>query len=135
VNRHWSARRVCIESRRGELARQFQRDHGRLPTPVEMLHLAQQATWSGHVPTATDSGIAQLYIFPYVVGGQLDGAAAAAVLHPQSAVPMGGEYGPAVAVFTQSKAEVRSRRSLLRVMINSPALACDRRGHRHSTGR
>ena len=44
LNRRWSARRVSIESRRGELARQFQRDHGRPPTPVETLHLAQQAT-------------------------------------------------------------------------------------------
>jgi conjugative relaxase-like TrwC/TraI family protein len=44
LNRRWSARRASIESRRGELARQFQRDHGRPPTPVEMLHLAQQAT-------------------------------------------------------------------------------------------
>ena len=30
--------------RSGELAQQFQRDHGRPPTPVEMLRLAQQAT-------------------------------------------------------------------------------------------
>jgi conjugative relaxase-like TrwC/TraI family protein len=44
LNRRWSARRASIESRRGELARDFQRDHGRPPTPVEMLHLAQQAT-------------------------------------------------------------------------------------------
>ena len=44
LNRRWSARRASIESRRGELAQQFQRDHGRPPTPVEMLHLAQQAT-------------------------------------------------------------------------------------------
>jgi len=44
LNRRWSARRASIESRRGELAGQFQRDHGRPPTPVEMLHLAQQAT-------------------------------------------------------------------------------------------
>jgi conjugative relaxase-like TrwC/TraI family protein len=44
LNRRWSARRASIESRRRELAQQFQRDHGRPPTPVEMLHLAQQAT-------------------------------------------------------------------------------------------
>jgi hypothetical protein len=44
LNRRWSARRASIENRRGELAIQFQRDHGRPPTPVEMLHLAQQAT-------------------------------------------------------------------------------------------
>jgi hypothetical protein len=44
LNRRWSARRESIESRRGELAGDFQRDHGRPPTPVEMLRLAQQAT-------------------------------------------------------------------------------------------
>jgi conjugative relaxase-like TrwC/TraI family protein len=44
LNRRWSARRASIEARRGELAGDFQRDHGRPPSPVEMLHLAQQAT-------------------------------------------------------------------------------------------
>ncbi|HEX3220085.1 MAG TPA: AAA family ATPase, partial [Candidatus Limnocylindria bacterium] len=36
--------RAHIETRRGELAIQFQEDHGRPPTAVEALHLAQQAT-------------------------------------------------------------------------------------------
>jgi hypothetical protein len=36
--------RAHIEARRGELAIQFQHDHGRPPTPVEALHPAQQAT-------------------------------------------------------------------------------------------
>jgi conjugative relaxase-like TrwC/TraI family protein len=44
LNRRWSTRRAHIETRRGELAMQFQKDHGRPPTPVEALHLAQQAT-------------------------------------------------------------------------------------------
>jgi conjugative relaxase-like TrwC/TraI family protein len=44
LNQHWSTRRIHIEARRGELAIQFQQDHGRPPTPVEALHLAQQAT-------------------------------------------------------------------------------------------
>jgi conjugative relaxase-like TrwC/TraI family protein len=44
LNRRWSARRASIAARRGELARYFQRDHSRPSTPVEMLHLAQQAT-------------------------------------------------------------------------------------------
>jgi TrwC relaxase len=44
LNQRWSTRRAHIESRRGELAIQFQDDHGRPPTPVEALHLAQQAT-------------------------------------------------------------------------------------------
>jgi conjugative relaxase-like TrwC/TraI family protein len=40
----WSARRQVIKNRSAELSVQFQRDHGRPPTPVEALHLAQQAT-------------------------------------------------------------------------------------------
>jgi conjugative relaxase-like TrwC/TraI family protein len=40
----WSTRRAHINLRRGELAIQFQHDHGRPPTPVEALQLAQQAT-------------------------------------------------------------------------------------------
>jgi conjugative relaxase-like TrwC/TraI family protein len=44
LNQHWSTRRAHIETRSGELATQFQNDHGRPPTPVEALHLAQQAT-------------------------------------------------------------------------------------------
>jgi conjugative relaxase-like TrwC/TraI family protein len=44
LNQRWSTRRAHIEARRGELASQFQQDHGRPPTPVEALHLAQQAT-------------------------------------------------------------------------------------------
>jgi conjugative relaxase-like TrwC/TraI family protein len=44
LNQRWSTRRAHIEVRRGELAVAFQRDHGRPPTPVEALHLAQQAT-------------------------------------------------------------------------------------------
>jgi conjugative relaxase-like TrwC/TraI family protein len=44
LNQRWSTRRAHIEVRRGELAIQFQHDHGRPPTPIEALHLAQQAT-------------------------------------------------------------------------------------------
>jgi conjugative relaxase-like TrwC/TraI family protein len=44
LNQRWSTRRAHIETRRGDLAIQFQKDHGRPPTPVEALHLAQQAT-------------------------------------------------------------------------------------------
>jgi hypothetical protein len=44
LNQRWSTRRVLIKNRQGELAAQFQRDHGRPPTPVEALQLAQQAT-------------------------------------------------------------------------------------------
>jgi conjugative relaxase-like TrwC/TraI family protein len=44
LNQRWSTRRANINIRRGELAIQFQQDHGRPPTPVEVLQLAQQAT-------------------------------------------------------------------------------------------
>jgi conjugative relaxase-like TrwC/TraI family protein len=44
LNQRWSTRRAHINTRRGELGIQFQDDHGRPPTPVEALHLAQQAT-------------------------------------------------------------------------------------------
>jgi hypothetical protein len=44
LNHRWSTRRVLIKNRQGELAAEFQRDHGRPPTPVEALQLAQQAT-------------------------------------------------------------------------------------------
>jgi conjugative relaxase-like TrwC/TraI family protein len=44
LNQRWSTRRASIDARRGELAVRFQGDHGRPPTPVEALHLAQQAT-------------------------------------------------------------------------------------------
>ena len=44
LNTRWSARRASIEARRGELAAIFQATHGRPPSPVEALQLAQQAT-------------------------------------------------------------------------------------------
>jgi conjugative relaxase-like TrwC/TraI family protein len=44
LSQRWSTRRAHIKVRQGELAVQFQRDHGRPPTPVEALQLAQQAT-------------------------------------------------------------------------------------------
>ncbi|WP_231110234.1 MobF family relaxase [Mycobacterium avium] len=40
----WSSRRLAIEARTAELAKQFQVAHGREPTTVEAIGLAQQAT-------------------------------------------------------------------------------------------
>lgn len=40
----WSSRRGAIEHRIGQLAKEFQAEHGREPTAVEMLALSQQAT-------------------------------------------------------------------------------------------
>ncbi|WP_256791953.1 MobF family relaxase [Terrabacter sp. Ter38] len=44
LNERWSARRAAVETRRGELAQAFQHAHGRPPTAVESIQLAQQAT-------------------------------------------------------------------------------------------
>ncbi len=43
LNQVFSSRRQMIETHRAELARTFQAEHGRLPTTVEMVSLAQQA--------------------------------------------------------------------------------------------
>ncbi|WP_068278884.1 MobF family relaxase [Aldersonia kunmingensis] len=43
LNAAWSGRRAAIEHRIGQLAQQFQRDHGREPTPIEAVALAQTA--------------------------------------------------------------------------------------------
>jgi len=40
----WSTRRASIQDRRSVLATQFQATHGRPPTPIESIQLAQQAT-------------------------------------------------------------------------------------------
>ena len=40
----WSSRRRAIEDRSAELAAAFPADHGRAPSRVEQLQLAQQAT-------------------------------------------------------------------------------------------
>lgn len=40
----WSSRRAAIEARTAELAKVFQTDHGREPTNIEIIALAQQAT-------------------------------------------------------------------------------------------
>ncbi|NMM25454.1 MAG: relaxase domain-containing protein [Phycicoccus sp.] len=44
LNQRWSARRAAIQVCHSELAADFQAAHGRPPTPVESLKLAQQAT-------------------------------------------------------------------------------------------
>lgn len=44
LNERWSTRRAIIEARRVVLNAQFQLSHGRPPSPVESIQLAQQAT-------------------------------------------------------------------------------------------
>ncbi len=41
---HWSSRRAAIEARTAELSKQFHTNHGREPTNIEIIALAQQAT-------------------------------------------------------------------------------------------
>src|SRR5687768_17077135 len=59
LNQHWSTRRVLIKDRQGQLAARFQRDHGRPPTPVEALQLAQQATLETRDPKHEPRTIAE----------------------------------------------------------------------------
>ena len=88
LNQRWSTRRAHINTRRGELAIQFQQDHGRPPTPVEALQLAQQATLetrdAKHEPRSlTEQRSTWLSEAAAVLGGR--GAVAAMVqtaLHP-----------------------------------------------------
>jgi conjugative relaxase-like TrwC/TraI family protein len=90
LNRRWSTRRVLIKDRRGELAVRFQRDHGRPPTPVEMLNLAQQATLetreAKHEPrTITEQRIIWRNEAAQVLGGpQTVQAMVHAALHPSN---------------------------------------------------
>jgi conjugative relaxase-like TrwC/TraI family protein len=83
LNQRWSTRRAHINIRRGELAIQFQQDHGRPPTPVEALHLAQQATLetrdAKHEPRSlTEQRATWLNEAAAVLGGQ---AAVASMVH------------------------------------------------------
>ena len=48
--RVWSSRRTDIEAMSTELAAKFRADHGRPPTGVEMIHLAQQANLATRQP-------------------------------------------------------------------------------------
>jgi conjugative relaxase-like TrwC/TraI family protein len=74
LNARWSSRRAAIQIRRGELAADFQHSHGRPPTPVEALKLAQQATLetrdAKHEPrTLTEQRRAWLIQAGEVLGG------------------------------------------------------------------
>jgi conjugative relaxase-like TrwC/TraI family protein len=74
LNARWSTRRADIETRRSELAAEFQRVHGRPPSPVESLKLAQQATLetrdAKHEPrTLTEQRQAWLIQAGEVLGG------------------------------------------------------------------
>jgi DNA primase catalytic core len=88
LNARWSTRRATIEIRRGELAADFQHSHGRPPTAVESLKLAQQANLetrdAKHEPrTLTEQRQAWLTQAGEVLGGpQAVQHMVRAALHP-----------------------------------------------------
>jgi len=55
----WSARRASIDVRRAELASTFQTTHGRPPSPVESVQLAQQATLETRQPKHEPRSLAE----------------------------------------------------------------------------
>ena len=55
----WSARRQMIEARAGELAAGFTADHGRAPSRVEQIQLAQQATLETRDPKHEPRSLAE----------------------------------------------------------------------------
>lgn len=55
----WSSRRIAIESRTAELAKQFHATHGREPTHVETIALAQQATLETRDPKHEPRSLAE----------------------------------------------------------------------------
>jgi len=74
LSRVWSARRASIELRRGQLAAIFQAAHGRTPSAVESLALAQQATLetreanTHHAPTPSNASSGATVRSPYWAG-------------------------------------------------------------------
>jgi DNA primase catalytic core len=100
LNLRWSTRRASIQIRCGELAADFQRVHGRPPTPVESLKLAQQATLetrdAKHEPrTLTEQRQAWLSQAGEVLGGlQAVQHMVRAALHPHPAAgaPVNAEW-------------------------------------------
>ena len=92
LNQRWSTRRAHINVRRGELAIRFQDDHGRPPTPVEALHLAQQATLqtrdAKHQPRSlTQQSITWMNEAAAVLGGRSAVAAMVATALTAAAEP------------------------------------------------
>ncbi|MFT4218079.1 MAG: MobF family relaxase [Micropruina sp.] len=89
----WSSRRHRIVARQGELAAQFQIDHGRPPTPVEAISLAQQATLetrdAKHEPRSLAEQRASWHAQARQVLGSDDAIQAMIrdVLHPAQPVP------------------------------------------------
>ena len=127
LNQRWSTRRAHINTRRGELAIQFQQDHGRPPTPVEALHLAQQATLetrdAKHEPRSlTEQRATWLNEAAAVLGGR--GAVAAMV---QTALTPAAE----TATIADARWVAQTADHILAVMEDEPLhladVACPRR--------
>mgnify|MGYP000891927309 CR=1 FL=1 len=95
----WSTRRADIEDEAATLATSFRDRHGRPPTGLEMIHLAQQANLATrqakHEPRTlaeqrtTWRGQADQHLGPQAVDQMLRQALTS---HPQPAVNLGGEW-------------------------------------------
>jgi len=96
----WSSRRAAIESARADLAATFMATHGRTPTPVEAIKLAQQANLATrqrkHEPRSHAEQRQQWAAeAAEVLGAAGIGAAVQAALTPAVTVPtmVGGTFG------------------------------------------
>ena len=122
LNQRWSSRRASIEARRGELATTFQGDHGRPPTVVEAIMLAQQATLetrdAKHEPrTLTEQRTAWRQQAEEVLGG-VEGVSfmVATALSAGRAAPTGTVDAAWIrATAMRVREEIQSRRSTWQV--------------------
>ena len=109
----WSSRRVDIEAEAARLATRFRADHGRPPTGLEMIHLAQQANLATRDPKheprtlaeqrATWRVQADQHLGPQAVGQIVRWALTP---HPQQAVNLGGEWLGRIAATVTAEVEV-----------------------------
>jgi hypothetical protein len=121
LNGRWSSRRASVEARRGELATAFQGDHGRPPTVVEAILLAQQATLetrdAKHEPrTLTEQRAAWRDQAEEVLGGP-DGVSLmlATALSARCAGPASVDAAWVRDTATRVRDEIQSRRSTWQV--------------------
>ena len=117
LNQRWSTRRAHINVRRGELAVRFQRDHGRPPTAVEALYLAQQATLETRAAKHEPRSLAEQRATWRAEAGEVLGGPAAVkamvrgVLSPRSAAKVVVDAGWVAHTADRVLAAVEERRS------------------------
>jgi conjugative relaxase-like TrwC/TraI family protein len=117
LNHRWSTRRVLIKVRQGELAARFQRDHGRPPTPVEAVQLAQQATLETRDPKHEPRSLAEQRTAWHVQAAETLGGPEAVqamithALNPSRSPSLGVDADWVVATVEKVLAAVEERRS------------------------